>query len=128
MLLASVLLLLSGGTDGMGQDMPDITVTLSPEANNLSFIAPHKLALIGQNVVEKHFQDDMRNSRSVRCEVKVIRKTVKNADCILQCLFLYRETYTAKTHRAVFTVSEHQYAIQSIDDRPAENLPNKQSQ
>ncbi len=104
---------------------PEIVLSISPDIKGADFPSQEKLGEIAREIVRKLFPDDLKKSKSAKGELTWVGRDDGRFRFALFCLFLYRETYTAKTHRVLFSFSGKAYTVLSVDEKPWENPGDK---
>lgn len=103
-------------TEKMGG--PEIILSIAPDIKGADYPSQEKLGEIAREMVRTLFPDDLKKSSRVKGELTLIERDNGRSRFALFCLFLYRETYTAKTHRVLFAFSGKEYTILSVDEKP----------
>jgi hypothetical protein len=103
----------------------DIVISDAPSAKERDVPSEAKLVGFAQEIIEKAFSEDLKKSMRVKGDVTSDGRDGTLSRFALMCLFLYRNTYTAVTHRIVFNVCGDGYTIVSVDDKAWETPGNK---
>ncbi len=119
-LVAAILLVVfDAGGYAMGRDLTgpaaDVAVTVEPFANQGKAVTREKVEGSAREILERLFPQDYARSAQIRGKVSRAKAAGKTAVFELDALFLYRETYTAVTHKVLFTLTGSGYAVVSVD-------------
>ena len=95
--------------------VPEVTITLDPMPDLGKSPAKERIEVVGREILERLFPHDFGNSGQARGKVTFIRKEGTTTFFELSALFLYRQTYTAVTHKVIFALSGDEYSIISVD-------------
>lgn len=94
---------------------PEISVQLEPTSVIDTTDVKMKVEDTGRSILVKLFPTEMAKSSKVVGKITFVRKESKGTLFELNGLFLYRETYTAVTHKVIFALSDGGYAVLAID-------------
>jgi len=103
----------------------EIVISVAPGAKEGGVPSEAKLIGFAREIIEKVFPDDLKKSMRVKGDVSLSGRDGVLSRFELMCLFLYRETYKAVTHRVIFNVSGDGYMIVSVDDKAWETPGNR---
>jgi hypothetical protein len=81
----------------------DIKVFIDDSAISPGLPAEDLLREIAMRLIKDHFAHDLSMSYSIRLDISLIDRTKVQYE--LKAMFLYRESYTAVSHRIVFYIS-----------------------
>jgi hypothetical protein len=94
-----------------GQEV--ISIVVDTQALGPGLPSEERLMAVGKELLQKHFSKDVRLSIKAKGQITLIDR--EKAQYELMALFLYRETYTAVTHRIVFSLSGDTYSVITIE-------------
>lgn len=119
LLAAAFLVVAVAGGYAMGRDRAvsavDVVVAVEPFPNQGQAVTREKVESAAREILERLFPQDYARSAQIRGKVSRAKAAGKTADFELDALFLYRETYTAVTHKVLFSLTGNGYAVVSVD-------------
>lgn len=119
LLAAAFLVVAVAGGYAMGRDRAgsavDVVVAVEPFPNQGQAVTREEVASAAREILERLFPQDYARSAQIRGKVSRAKAAGKTADFELDALFLYRETYTAVTHKVLFSLTGNGYAVVSVD-------------
>lgn len=100
--------------DGMDSPMGNgnqviISIVVDPNALGPGLPGEDALTGIGQEILQKHFPQDLGLSQKV--QGNIVLTDPKTFQYELMAVFLYKESYMAVDHHVVFTLSGNQYTV-----------------
>ncbi len=113
-----------------GQSMSDsefkpaeISIQIENTNNTADTFEKQKLEQIAQDLIKSLFPDDLLRSSKIFGKISLIGADGKIHIFETNCLFLYRKTYTAVSHKIVFGISDSRHVVLSIDGVKQQGLP-----
>ncbi len=91
----------------------DVAITVEPFSVQGNAVSQKDAEKAAREILERFFPLDYARSAQIRGKVSPVNK--EKALFELNALFLYRETYTAVTHRVLFSLSGGEYSVVSVD-------------
>jgi hypothetical protein len=95
----------------------EVSVQLEPTGKVTGIDAVKKVENTGRDLLAKQFPNDMSKSAKVIGKITFLNKQDKESIFELSGLFLYRETYTAVTHKVIFSMSGDACKVISVDGK-----------
>lgn len=114
---------LAGGQlmgETLNKSSPEVSIRLETVAGIDSGETNKKAEDSARSILAKIFAEDMAKSATVNGKISFIKKEGKDLLFELNGLFLYRETYTAVTHKAIFKLTCDGYKVLTVDGKPLE--------
>lgn len=93
----------------------ETAITVEPFTEKETAVHRARIESVGRELLESLFPHDYASSSQARGKVTFVRKEGGKSFFELNALFLYRETYTAVTHRVLFSMTGDEYSVVSID-------------
>lgn len=104
---------LTGGAMGSAEEQERISIKVDQGALGPGLPSEDRIRTVGRELLISLFPEDVRRSQSVRGQITRIDGPQPQFE--LMSLFLFKETYTAVTHRVVFTLSGEKAAVLNVE-------------
>lgn len=116
---ALVLAVTGAGGYGMAEKIKgpaaEVAVTVEPFPGRGKTATLERIEAVGRELIERLFPHDYARSAQIKGKVARVKEEGEKSVFELNALFLYRETYTAVTHRVIFSVTGDEYSVVSVD-------------